>query len=328
MKILTTAILYILFTSTLFAQSVSLSFSSSSSTKPVAYFEAGTVQVEEVSGTSIQSVVHSRPSSDPSFKTYGLANGSVIVRENIANFVKYDVLGKTDWAISNSTQSSGGESISEIATDPFAKTIVLYNPKVISNGQEGSRAKVVGIGKNDAPTDIFYSADRVIRAVRVAESGQFIAIATGKSGTDDQVVVVDRFGNEIQTITFDQEVKGLNLYGSGSTLTVFSAGRVAVYSVMDGKRIASSSFRNGEVQFANYSSADQSIIALTGTAEGDLIKEGEVRIVNVAARKIASKEIAGALQFSNLDDISLNRTARFTYRITGFGKDLRVNAKF
>ncbi|WP_018126921.1 hypothetical protein [Balneola vulgaris] len=328
MKILTISLINLLFSSVLVAQSVSLSFSSNSTTKPVAVYESGEVQVKEVSGSLINTVAHTKPSSDPSFKTYGLANGSIIVRENIANFVKYNVLGKTEWAISNSTQSSGGESISELATDPQARTIVLYNPKVKSSGKDGSRAKVVGIGKNDGTTDIYYSADRIIRTVRVAESGEFIAIATGKAGTDDEIVIVDRFGNQIQTITFDQEVKGLNLYGSGSTLTVFSAGRVAVYSVMDGKRIASSSFRNGEVQFANYSSSDQSIIALTGTVEGDLIKEGEVRIVNVAARKIASKEVAGALQFVNLDDITLNRTSRFTYRITGFDKDLRVNAKF
>jgi hypothetical protein len=162
----------------------------------------------------------------------------------------------------------------------------------------------------------------------VSESGEFIAIASGKDGNDNEVTVMDRFGNEIRKITFDQEVKGLNLYGSGSTLTVYSEGRVAVYNVLSGERLGSSSFRGAPLQFANYSSSDQTIVGLTGDLNGVTLSNIEIRIINVAARKIASQEFSGTVEISDLDNISLNRTGRFSYTLKGMSKDLNLKASF
>ena len=125
-----------------------------------------------------------------------------------------------------------------------------------------------------------------------------------------------------------QDVKGLNLYGSGSILTVFSEGRVAVYNVLSGERIGSSSFRGAPLQFANYSNSDQTIVGLTGDLNGSTLTNIEIRIINVAARKIASQEFSGSVEISDLDSISLNRTGKFSYSITGMSKVLNLKASF
>lgn len=284
------------------------------------------ISIIDIDGSTIVTGAYSTPDvNDPSLKVYPLQNGSFIVRENIANFILYDSFGKPGKTISNSTQSKEGESISELATDPHAKTIVIYNPKIIRNGTVSSRARVLDINNN--PKDIFYSEDREIRAVKVAESGEYIAIAAGKAGADDVVTVMDKFGNVINTFTFDQEVAGLNIYGSGSYLTVYSTSRAAVYNVLSGERVGSTSFRSA-LQFANYSASDQAIVALTGDVNDQVLRNAEVHVINIQARKIARKEYSGTMELKDPDFITLERTGQFRYTLKGLGKDLTLRASF
>jgi hypothetical protein len=324
MKTLSTTLLLSFFSISILGQSLQVSESQGSINALNAKLKGNSIEVSEQNGTVINSGDYRSLSDDPSFKVYPLQNGAYIVRENIANFVLFDSFGSLIRPISNSTQSKGGEKISELAMDPLGKTIVLYNPEVRSGDKKGSQAKVIGL-ENSEP-NIFYREDQEIKAVRVSESGEFIAIASGKDGNDNEVTVMDRFGNEIRKITFDQEVKGLNLYGS--TLTVYSEGRVAVYNVLSGERLGSSSFRGAPLQFANYSSSDQTIVGLTGDLNGATLSNIEIRIINVAARKIASQEFSGTVEISDLDNISLNRTGRFSYTLKGMSKDLNLKASF
>ncbi len=139
---------------------------------------------------------------------------------------------------------------------------------------------------------------------------------------------MDKFGNDLEEFTFDRKVTGLNLYGSGSILTVYSEGRVAVYNVSSGERIGSSSFRGGNLIFSNYSASDQSIVGLSGDLNGNTLSNIEVRIINVGERKIASQEYSGTVQVSDLDDIQLQRLGRFNYRIEGLSEYLNLSASF
>ncbi len=326
MKTFSLILLATLFPGFLFSQSLSISESSSSSSYLKGDVNSNMIQITEPNGAVINSGKYNFVSDDPSFKIYPLQNGAYIVRENIANFVLFDSFGTVIRPISNSSKSEDGEKISELASDPMGRTIVLYNPQVRNGDKRGSRAKVIELENSER--DIFFRTDQEIRAVRVSESGEFIAIASGKEGSDDEITVMDRFGNEIRKIAFDREVKGLNLYGSGSTLTVFSEGRVAVYNVLSGERIGSSSFRGGELQFANYSASDQTIVGLTGDLSGTTLSNIEVRIINVAARKIASQKYSGTIQVTELDNIYMNKNSRFNYTITGMSKDLNLKASF
>lgn len=326
MKIFPLIFLAGLLSSSLFSQSLSISGGSSDSPYLKGSISSNAIQIMEPNGSVINSGKYNSVIDDPSFKIYPLQNGAYIVRENIANFVLFDSFGSVIRPISNSSNSEDGEKISELATDPMGKTIVLYNPQVRNGDKRGSRAKVIELENSER--DIFYSADQEIRAVRVSESGEFIAIAYGKEGSDDEITVMDRYGNEIRKIVFDRKVKGLNLYGSGSTLTVFSEGRVAVYNVLSGERIGSSSFRNGTLQFANYSASDQTIVGLTGDLNGTTLSDIEVRIINVAARKIASQKYSGTVQITEPDNISMIKNSRFNYTITGINKNLNLKVSF
>lgn len=310
----------------LFGQSLQISESSSSMSHLKSDFSASEITISEADGSVINSNKYQLKGNDSSFKIYPLQNGAYIVRENIANFVMYDTFGSIIRPISNSSQSKDGEKISELAMDPLGKTIVLYNPQIRNGSKRGSQAKVIGLENSE--TDIFYRENEEIRAVRVSESGEFIAIASGNDSGDDNVTVMDRYGNEIRTITFDQEVKGLNLYGSGSTLTVFSEGRVAIYNVLTGERLGSSSFRGAPLQFANYSASDQTIVGLTGDLNGTRLSNIEVRIINVSAREIASKEYSGTVQIDDLDQITMTKNSRFNYTLSGMSKDLNLRAEF
>jgi len=315
-----------LLTISLSGQSLQISESRTSSKHLESDLTASVITISESDGSVINTNKYELKGSDSSFKIYPLQNGAYIVRENVANFVMYDTFGSVIRPISNSSQSKDGEKISELAMDPMGKTIVLYNPQIRNGSKRGSRAKVIGL--ENAERDIFFREDEEIRAVRVSESGEFIAIASGKEGSDDNVTVMDRYGNEIQTIAFDQQVKGLNLYGSGSILTVFSEGRVAVYNVLSGERLGSSSFRGAPLQFANYSASDQIIVGLTGDLNGEILSNIEVRIINVAARKIASQEYSGTLQISDLDNITMTKKSRHNYTLSGMSKDLNLKASF
>lgn len=326
MKSFSTTLALTFFSISLFGQSLQISDAPNTDSFISADLNGNAVQVKEPNGMVINTGKYDAIADDPSFKIYSLQNGAYIVRENIANFVLFDSFGSVIRPISNSTQSKDGEKISELATDPMGKTIVLYNPEVRNGSKKGSRAQVIGLENTER--NIFYSDDQQIRSVRVSESGEFIAIASGKEGNDDEITVMDRYGNEIRTISFDQEVRGMNLYGSGSTLTVFSSGRVAVYNVQSGERIGSSSFRGGTLQFANYSGSDQTIVGLMGDLNGSTLSNIEVSIINVSARKIASQKYSGILQVDDVNGIILNRTGKFSYNLSGMSKDLRLRANF
>lgn len=327
MHFLYSGLLLLFISANIQGQSLTVNSTKGSSTSLKSKIEGKTILVQDDDGAIITKGDYNTPSqADPSLKSYALQNGGAIIRENIANFLVYDSFGKVVNSVSNSTQSKDGESISELAADVNGKTVVLYNTKVMTGGKSGSRAKVLGLAQSSL--DVFYSEDRTIRTVRVAESGEFIAIATAKAGTDDEVVIIDRYGNQINTIKFDQEIVGMNLYGNGSTLTVFSAGRVAVYDVFSGNRLGGSSFRDGVLRFANYSGADRAIIGLTGDINGNKLSNIEVRVINIGASKIAKNKYSGTVQFQNLDAITLNRTGRFNYTISGMNKDLKLKATF
>lgn len=320
-----TSILLILavFSGTLYAQSLSISSSPSASVLLSAQASSDGVIISEPNGETLTNVPYNSPSGDPSLETYGLQDGSFIVRENIANFLVYDSFGRVQRSISNSTQSEGGEAISELAMDASGKTIVLFNPKVMRNGLTGSRAKV--ITSRSVPIDIFYSDDRELSVVEVSPNGEFIAFASAKSGTDDEIQLTDKFGNLLNTISFDQPVKGMSFSENGLFVTIFSGGRAAAYEVRSGERVGSTSFRNTTVIFAGYDPIDKTIVALSGN-QGSSISDVQLHAVNVSARKIARENLEGNLM--TMSQIKMERTGSGRYTISGFDKDLNLRASF
>lgn len=63
--------------------------------------------VSEGNNTILEAEYNFPAEPDPSLKAYAMPNGSVVVRENIANFLFYDSFGNIRKSISNSSQSEG-----------------------------------------------------------------------------------------------------------------------------------------------------------------------------------------------------------------------------
>ena len=304
------------------AQSLSVTGSASESSANTAEINQDGLTVME-SGQAVMNGSYSLPTQkDPSLKAFALPNGAAVVRENIANFLLYDSFGTVKNSISDSTQSEGGEAISELAMDPAGKTIVVYNPKVIVGGKTGSRAKKIDY--RNMPVDVFYSADRELKSVQVSSNGEFVAFISAKTGTEDQVQLADRFGNDLNSISFDQEIKGVTFSENGLFVTIYSGARAAAYEVRNGDRVGSTSFRTS-VKFAAYSPEDKTIVALTGEGESS-ITELQFHAINVAARKIAREEYAGSV--TKVQRPEFVRDGKGSYRIKGFSKEFVLDAAF
>lgn len=316
-------LIFLSITTSLFAQSLSVSSAPTNEQYLKSSVSSLGVSVTEQDGTELIVGEYTTMGGDPSLQSFPLPDGSFIVRENIANFLVYDSFGKVKKSISNSSQSEGGESISELAMDKLGKTIVLYNPKVSMNGANGSRAKI--ISTSSVPLDVFYSQDRELSSVQVSANGEFIAFNSIKSGTDDEVTLIDRFGNSLNTIAFDQPIKGVSFSENGLFVTIYSGSRAAAYEVRSGERVGSTSFRNTSVVFAGYDPIDKIIIGLSGSGETNL-SEVQLHAVNISARKIAREDFDGSLQV--LTQISLERTASGNYLINGLDKELSLRARF
>ena len=286
---------------------------------------ASGVSLYEGSGTPLVTGSYNLISGDNSAKVYMKPDGGFVVRENIANFLFYNASGEVEQAISNSSQSTEGESVSELAADPAFKTVVLYNPKIVSDGEEGSRARVVN--RNYTTTDIFYSGDRAINNVKVADNGQFVAIVSVSAGSDDQVTVTDRFGNELGSFSFNQNIADVKFSSDGEYITIRSSSRVGVYSLLSGEREGSTSFRS-DLHFAQFVPEDNVIVALTADQSGSVLTDIELHAIDIEARAIERQEYSGSLGKTELLPINLERTGANRYTISGLSKSLNLSVSF
>jgi len=293
-----------------------------------ASYSSGEISIYDADGTPVNSVEYDLPAEgDDSFSIYTLFNGGFFVRENISNFEFYDSFGNLKYTISNNAGSPDGESVSDAAFDNLKSTIVVYNPKIIFGGDEGSRASY--IDRQGNAQEFYFSRERYIKDVVLSDNAGFIGVITADDGTDDQISVFDRFGNSLQTISFDQEIAGAHITGSGRYITVFSGGRAAVYNVLSGERTGSTSFRRAEpVQFAGFIPEDNTIISLTAEPAGNTLTKMEVHAINISARKIARQSYNGTLNMMEGRSFSIRRSEQFNYTITGLNEELNIEASF
>lgn len=300
-------------------------FSISEITAISSVLNASGVTVNAGNGNPLFTSKYQAASDDNSVKVYVKPNGSFIVRENIANFLFYNSTGNIQQSVSNSSQSPEGESVSELAADPAFKTVVLYNPKIIRNGVEGSRARVVK--KNWTTRDVFYSSERAIRLVKVSENGQYIAVVSFKPGTDDEVKITDRFGNELGTFSFNQNIVDVIISDDGEYITIRSNSRVGVYSLINGEREGSTSFRS-MLHYAEFIAQDETIVAVTADESGSVLSNIEMHAINIAERSIERQEYGGELGITQYIPVDLTRNGRLNYTLTGLSKSLTLDISF
>jgi len=265
---------------------------------------------------------------DSSIKIYQFDNGNFIVRDNISNFNFFNAAGRNLFGIQNQSGSPLGETISELRSDENGSTVVVYNPVIKRENSSGSRAKIVN---SDGTTDIFYnSVDRVIEKAVVSRNGAFLVLLTKKDGTDDQVIVFDRFGSGLFDMESSEELIGMRIDSESNYLTLFSSSRVQVYDISNGERIASSSFRSSIVH-AGYQADDQQILVLSGSVrEGDInvVTDVELHSIHTRKRQIARSEYSGKISFISPVRMSFERSSQNNYILTGLNRDLQFRTSF
>ncbi len=267
---------------------------------------------------------------DPDDQTLGLSvfsDGRFVTRDNVANFNFYNPEGTLRYSISNSSGSPDGEVASRILSDPSGNVILLYNPRITYGEDEGSRARILeGEG---AWIELYQSLDRSIKYAGMTGNGSFIVLVSQKEGTDDEVAVFDRFGNELITFTSEEDLKGASLTEEGRIVTIFSAGRIQVYRITDQERLGSTSIRAGEILHAAYHEEDQQILALSGNLSNDhRISSPYLHAIHLAERSLDSTELEGILTFPDLSHIQFDRVGPNRFRLMGMNRGFEIETRF
>lgn len=268
------------------------------------------------------------PDDDPSLAILPLANGQFLVRKNIVNFSLYDSYGNIKDAVSNSSQSEKGETISQMTASEDASTIVLYNPRINYEGSQGSRASI--LDENGYLNSFFSSLRRTIVNVTVAAEGHFILVTTREAGTDDEVTLYDRFGNKLREFSIDEELKGVTFGLGNFHIAAYSSGRVLVYNIFTGDRLGAASIRgNGQVLYAGYSHADRQVLALTGARNSNgMVSGGQVHAVHLEKRKIGKATLNGNFKLSEDVPLKLERRQSDLFRISGTSRPVSIETRF
>ena len=270
---------------------------------------------------------------DPSLQVYANAFGSVI-RENISNFLWFDAQGSLQHSASNSSQAQGGESMSEWVSDPNQRTHVLFVPKINFDGSIGSSAQIMS--KSFQSISLYFSTERMIRDVKVSSDGAFIGLITARESTDDEVLIFDRYGNQLSSWVFNQAVEGIQFSDNGRYHTLYSGGRVAVFDMLTGERLGSSSIRGNAIIAANYLPSQSSIVAITANASTNLqVNQGlldankpsltdlELHTINIEARKVSRSPIV-VPQATQLAPLYLVQS---TNKVTLYGLDVSLTIR-
>lgn len=264
---------------------------------------------------------------DETAKNYQFDDGRTVLRDNVANFSFYSSGGDQLYSISNSSQSSEGERESELASDDYGRTVVLFNPVINYGNTTGSRASFVS--KNREINTFFRDREREISRVEVTPDGAYIMVIVKPAQGSDQftALIFDRFGSKLSEINTDEELKGVELTDNADYVTLFSSGRMQVYRLGNNERIGSASSRNS-ILHATYDPEENMIIAMGGTLNGYSISNPSVTVVHIGQREIASEEISGSLHALSGEKIRLVKEGRQQYEVENLNRTVQISTSF
>ncbi|SHF39416.1 hypothetical protein SAMN05443144_10856 [Fodinibius roseus] len=266
-------------------------------------------------------------SNDPSLSAYPTNAGHLLLRNNIMNFTFHDELGEVGTNISNGSSTRQGETISELVTNPDHETFIIYTSKIKSGNSVGSKVQLIDADKQ--LRRIFRSDDRYIKDLKLSDEGSMLTIVTAADGTNDRVIVMDKYGNEINTIVSEEELAGASLADDGKHLTLFSENRIRVYDLLNAKNIGSTSLRQ-PVFMADYFSEDDMLLIISGyySSSSANLNNIEVKAVDLVRRDIVSENFSEELHFHEAFTTDIKRTSSNKYQLEGANKELSIEVAF
>lgn len=289
--------------------------------------QEGEISLYNTEGKKLNAFSTISLADETSFGLYPFDNGNTLLRDKISNFTFYDSFGEIVTSMSSSSESKEGEAISEVARSVTGNTTVIYNPKIKRNGELGSKAQVrIGVKEFE---DIFFSSDRYLKNVTVSKDGSLIAAVTAKQGTDDRVLIMDKYGKELNAISTEEDLKNVRFTDDLEQITIYSGGRVMVYSTLSGESLGATSF-SSPIMTADYFPEDNLILAVTGnySERSETLNNVEFRAINLQQRSIASEQLSGVLGLNEALKLRLVRNSGNSYMLKGANKNILIRAIF
>jgi len=271
-------------------------------------------------------VEYVRP-DDGTLRLWVFNDGRFVTRDNVANFTFFETDGTSLYSHSNLSGSSAGEVASELAADPLGRTLLLYIPRINYESGEGSMVRIVN-GKSDLKR-LYESRDRQLKRVEVSDNGSIILLVTASDETRDEVILMDRFANEIIRFDSDENLLGATLSSAGRYITIWSESRVQVYEIATQERVGSSTLRQ-DVFHASYSEEDHQVLVLTGrnrTASGRIDAVG-IQSIHLQRRTIARAEVNTTLAYLHRGNVRVDRTGDGAFEVSGLNRVLQIQTSF
>lgn len=177
--------------------------------------------------------------------------------------------------------------------------------------------------------NIWFSTDRYLKNVSVSNDGTVITVVAASNGSSDEVIVMDRFGNELSSFTTDEDLIGAELSEDAGFITLYSGGRIQVFRTLSGERIGSTSMRSPLFK-AEYFPEESIILALSGTysENSGVLNSVEFHAINIEQRSIARQEFDTALGFDDRITAEFIRISPNKYRLVGASKHVDISANF
>lgn len=265
--------------------------------------------------------------NDPSLAVYPVSSGHLLLRDNIMNFIWHDGLGNKGTNISSGSSSQQGETISEVAMSQDRQTVVVYTPKIKRGAALGSKVEL--LKADEQFQRIFESDGRYIKNLSVSEDGNLITIVTAAEGTKNEVVILDKYGNKINSLTIKEPVLGATLAADGEHITIYSNNRVGVYNIISGERLGSTSLQE-PVFAADYFPVDQMILLMSGdySSVSGILNSVEVKAVDLERRAIVSERFSDPLGFNEAFSPYFERLSPNKYEFSGGNKELTIDVVF
>lgn len=270
---------------------------------------------------------------DPSLALFPADNGSLVIRQNVSSFTFYNTFGESRETVIGGMQSEDGATMPRVMMDPAGNTVFIYTPRIRTGRGIGSGIQRVA-GPGNSLEDIFYSEERSVEYAEVAPGGQFLVLVTARDGTDDRIVLLDRYGNRLTEIQTEEEVVGANLTTDGEYLTVYAERRVVIYSTGDGERIRSASSRAPLIR-AQYFPEDEIILGVTGSLSEQSARMSDVEFyaVHLGRGEIARESLDSEIGFGTSRSGTafsplFRRNSAGNYTLLGGSKQVTVQTAF
>lgn len=227
-------------------------------------------------------------SEDKTVTVYQLDHHHSMVRSNVAQFEIYNNQGRFVTTISNSQNTDEGEKLSQASIATNGQSFVLYNPVVFNKKGQATTATLIYL-TTKKQLNLYFEQGYETANIQFDTHYEVWIATLNKIGEDKgKVLIYNNLGMELAKLDVDIDVIGATLSSDFSSVTVYSSGRMQLYSLKNGERLGSSSVRGNPLFFAFYHPAKNYIVGLTAMQIDDRLQNITATVVDLSKRKINS----------------------------------------